>query len=685
MTNHPAALAKTALFKWCAMASIFTGAFLLFLIQPLVCKAVIPWFGGTAATWSVIVLFFQLILLAGYLLAFLVSKLNPRRQHCAYAALALVALAFNQIKPEIDPSFQIGQLPQLTLLVLLLKTVGFPCLFLSTVSTTMQNWWALYADSDPYPLYGLSNAGSLLALLSFPIWIEPAFALSQVFIGWRLILLVLALTCLLTVFFALQLKNRPATHNEDDQKAPSMVQSPFLWLWLPLLTCALLLSLTEHLCHDIAPIPLLWILPLAVYLLSYIVAFNDSYNINYGVLAGLAVLFCGVYLALPYIDSVGLVSSIIITLIAFFFLCLWAHSLLFAVRPSAHSLPYFYFFTALGGAAGGMTVSLLAPYVFNDYRERWFALGLLVLTAGIAQVWLKRAQKPLGILARLSAVPVSILATYCIYLGVFISDKSFYKVRNFYGVLKVLDRGSYIALMHGTTIHGAQRKKDDGKLTPSTYYHPNSGVGIAMNKLMAEKNGPLKIGVVGLGTGSMAGYGRAGDTYVFYEINPAVVDIARNWFHFISKSPATIEFVMGDGRLSLQNSAPRQFDLLLIDAFSSDSIPAHLLTLEAMQIYLKHLAPNGFLLLHLSNRYLQLEKLAVSLARENQLHGCVLFAPGTRDNYFLSSTYAIMSRQPLDFKIPERVSIEPFDLFYTVPAWTDDRNNLFELLKNSAR
>ncbi|MFZ9545335.1 MAG: spermidine synthase, partial [Hylemonella sp.] len=594
-------------------STVFLSAFLLFQIQPIVGKMILPWFGGSSSVWSVCIVFFQAALLLGYAYVhWLHEKLAPRQQLRLHMALLLASLL--ALPVAADPSWKGAALehPGWNVLAVLATAVGIPYLLLSTTGPLMQAWYArtysaAVTSAHPYRLYALSNLASMLALLSYPVLIEPIWAVDTQARGWSIGYALFVASCLATSLYAwrrVSASDRSAeTASLDPAPAPSWAEC-LLWIGLSATPSILLLSLTRHLTQDVAPIPFLWVLPLSIYLLSFILCFDAPRYYVRPLFMTLTVLS---FVALDFslddgTDVQWLVPLISISLFAF---CMVCHGELVRRKPPPRHLTLFYLMLSIGGAVGGVVVGLVAPAVFNAYYE--LPLGLFLCAALVLiVVWpeLRSVWKVLLLL---------LLLGYGLRLGMIsfgYVDGFRLVVRNFYSQLRVVDNpdskhGHLRQLVHGRINHGEQYLSPNLRRSPTAYYCEKSGIGRAFHA--QDGVSPRKVGILGLGTGTLAAYGRAGDELRFYEINEQVLDLARNEFSYLSDTPAQVQHVLGDGRLMLEREQAQQFDLLVMDAFAGDSIPTHLLTLEAMKTYFGHLKSGGILGVHITNHYLDLK------------------------------------------------------------------------------
>jgi SAM-dependent methyltransferase len=672
--------------------TIVVSAFLLFQVQPVIAKIILPWFGGSAAVWTTCLLFFQVVLLLGYLYAHTTIRyLKPRMQMLVHAGLLLVSAAVLPIYPNASWKPSGTEDPSLRILGLLAVTVGLPYFLLSTTGPLLQAWYARrYKGAIPYRLYALSNAGSMFALLSYPVLFEPVYATHQQALIWSVAYIVFAALCAATAFRSGTAVAAETPVELEGAHKPAAAQ---YWMWMGLAACAsiLLLAITNHMSQNIAAIPFLWILPLSVYLLSFILCFEGSgWYRRTPYLQLLAVALGSMAYAMSSEQEGNLPIKVMLPLFAMglFTCCMVCHGELARMKPHPRYLTHFYLMISAGGALGGILVGLVAPHVFNTFYEMPLGLALcavlvvIVLKQDPELTWFQNFRQPAPLVA--AAVTVA-LSTY---LGLQIrQDEQGTRVlvRNFYGGLKVKDSGpetrldSVRSLTHGTINHGEEFLNAARRDWPTTYYGPNTGVGVAIRD--KQKKGPIRVGVIGLGTGTISAYGRAGDYYRFYEINPLVPRLARTEFHFVGDSKAKVEIAMGDARLSLEREQPENFDVLAVDAFSSDSIPVHLLTRQAMDLYFRHLKPDGTLAVHISNRYLDLQPV---LRGEAQATGKQVRVVDTEDDDsqdVFGATWVLVVPPAVGFDKEILNASTQLESKRRVRLWTDDFSNLYQILK----
>ena len=607
-----------------AAATLFLSAFLLFLIQPMLAKAILPAFGGSPSVWTVCLLFFQTLLVAGYAWA----HVARRGLHIALLAVSVAAL-------PIDPRPHDWAMPTLAILVTLAGAAGLPFVTLASTSPLVQRWSGL---ASPYRLYALSNLASFAALLAYPVLIEPYLGLSTQFRVWSVMYVVFVLVC------ALAVRRGPVTAT----RAASVRVNDFI-VWIALSACSsgLLAATTNQMTQEIAPIPFLWILPMAIYLATLVAVFDRPalYDRRLFALLGSIVipLTCGVSAAGP---ALGVRVHLLVDSVALMVCCFLLHGELALAKPPAAALTRFYLGIAMGGALGGAFVALVAPFVFSSWTE-----FPLLLSGAAALSLLQRYRS--GEIASLSTLPplapASVMGlAFAVFVPVALfhtgSQEVIARTRNFYGILRVSEttQGPLAArtLTHGGTTHGTQFTSQSRRSLATSYYGPNSAVGMELGR----SRGPSRIGLVGLGAGTLSAYGKPGDSFRYYEINAAVEDFARRYFTYLGDSRAETRIVTGDARLRLAAEAPSNFDLLVIDAFSSDAIPVHLLTLEAGRIYLRHLAPKGKLLIHISNRALNLEPVVRSLAHHLGLSTILIESPSEPESGAVAAVWMLLDR-----------------------------------------
>ena len=664
--------------------TIFLSSFLLFLVQPLIARLILPWFGGTAAVWTTCMLFFQCILLAGYAYAHATSaKLGPRGQAILHTILLAAAAATLPILP--DPSWKPegGGEPISRILLLLTATVGLPYLLISSTSPLVQAWFSrARPGANPYRLFAVSNFASLLALVGYPLFVEPNLTNGQQVYGWSWMFAGFAVLCSALAWTAA--KAQPgaladASAVVADAPAPRGREIA-LWLALSATGSVILLAVTNHITQNIAAIPLLWLAPLTLYLLTFILCFEGQglYRQAWWWPVVLAAVSAMAWLLVEPDHQFDLYVQLGVFLTGLFIACMFCHGELYRLRPANRHLTAFYLWVSVGGALGGLFVAVVAPLAFKAYYELGIGLAACALLAAIVYRSLNRIA--------LGASLALLLGTMgaVTYDAIKFQDYARLTVRNFYGVLRVKEYGTegeedhLRRLLHGTIMHGEQYMNGAKRQELTSYYQVTSGIGKAIASKQA--GGPIRVGVVGLGTGTLAGYGRKGDFYKFYDINPAVVTIARSDFKYLGDSEAKIEVALGDARLTLEREAPEKFDVLAVDAFSSDSIPVHLITREALAVYLRHMKPGGIIAFHVSNRFLNLGPVVGQLARVSGAHAVNVYEKGEEDRTQSDWVLVSLDRKALEDKVIKDVS-EPVEEQPTWRLWTDDYNNLVQILK----
>lgn len=676
--SSPAYLQGRAFAALCSV-TVFLSAFLLFLVEPLFAKIILPWFGGSAAVWATCLVFFQSALLLGYYYADITSrKLSPRGQMWVHLAFLAIALLFIPIAPGSYWRPHPGEDPFWRILGLLTFALGVPYTLLSATSPLVQTWYARLQGSEPYHLFAVSNFASFLALLSYPFVIEPSLATHTQALAWSALFIVFVVVCPLTVWGsrAGPVRARATPTNEG---RPSFLRRLH---WLALAACGsmLLLTITNHLTQNVTPVPLLWVLPLSLYLLSFTLVFSRRNFYSRWLFIRLLAVFLGAmgYAVYDWRSVNAIQIGVPLFCAGLFVACMFCHGELNRLRPSEDRLTSFYLMIALGGALGAFLVGLVAPHVFDSLYE--FPLTLLV-TAILALVTFWRDDWS----AKILWACVSFAMATVLFINVRdFRRNSMVMVRNFYGALRVTQTqefGDHQArvLYHGTIRHGAQYLLLPWRKQPTTYYSRDSGIGLALRYCC---NGTKRVGVVGLGAGTLAAYGNPGDNFHFYDINPAVIDIANNIFTYLRESPAQKEITLGDARLSLEQEPPQHFDVLAIDAFSGDAIPVHLLTKEAIALYLRHLKPDGILAIHTSNMYLRLDPVVKELADNAGYTARSVKNDADDDQCIAAADWVLVTRnqQFLDSAVIQK-NADTIDAVKGLRLWTDDYNNLFQILK----
>lgn len=678
----------------------FWGAYLLFQLEPLIGKFILPWFGGSPAVWITCMLFFQVFLLGGYAYAHLnLERFPVRRQGLIHAALLLLAIAALPVTPEQSFKPENSDQPTLDILILLTSSVGLPYFILSTTSPLLQAWIVrINPQRSPYTLYALSNLGSLLALLSYPFLFEPYFRLGQQTLGWSVGFVIYVVLC---GVIALDFR-RLATANAivakpvaiDDETLSSDRLSPSLlwlfWLALPTATSTLLLATTNQLCQDVASVPFLWIVPLSLYVLSFIFCFAKHYWYQRRIfIPALFVAAIALVMVLYGGENFTLAAQVSIYSAGLFFCCMTCHGELYRLRPQPSHLTAYYLAISVGGALGGIFVALLAPLLFPLYFEfhiSLFACCALTLAAVAVDSQLSDHKRHRSLLWLLSGGVL-------IWLGVNLANQAFQTAsekthisRNFYGVLRVEDRAlenpelAKRLLRHGAIDHGFQFLSAEKRHFATAYYGNDSGVGLTLENFQREHG--RRIGLVGLGIGTLLTYGKPDDYFRIYDIDPAVVELAQTHFSYLKDTAARYDMVVADARLALEREAPQNFDILVLDAFSGDAIPMHLLTEQALQLYLRHLRADGVLAIHISNNYLDLRPLVSGMAQRAGYQYLLVQSKASERLGRFRSDWALLSKNQAFLHNPVFANAVRSE---AIPAetiiWTDDFSNMFWLLK----
>lgn len=675
---------------------VFLGAFLLFLLEPMAARQLLPALGGSSAVWISCLFFFQAMLLAGYAYAhWLVSRAAPRG--VAPLHIALLAAASLSLASPFRPSLQHGAMhPASTILLWLSTSIGLPFLLLSATSPLLQVIWARAEQQPvPYRLFALSNLGSLLALLAYPSLVEPHLTLHAQRSAWAIAFCSYAALCSALLLRArstliMSGRLRSVTDPGVPAFAPPQAATRALWFLLPLGGSLELCAVTSHLTQNIAAIPLLWVLPLAVYLLSFILSFELPLLYHRGVVIRLlAVLLASLGYMLTKTDmSLPLAISIPFYLLELFVACWFCHAELYALRPEAASASgpaqgststAFYLLLAAGGATGAFLIAIASPLLLRcnyDLPLAFAAVAALALAATWRTGWSQRL---------LWSVGVALSCVLLIMLHTAYAHDSLVNLRNFYGALRVKQTHvppqalTVRTLLNGSITHGTQWYAGDFRTTPTTYYAEDSGAGLAIRNCCGWR--PRRIGIIGLGAGTLAAYGRRGDQIQFYEINPLVERLARALFTYMRDTPGEVAVVPGDARLSLASESPQHFDVLVVDAFSGDAIPVHLLTAEAVALYRRHLSPGGVLAFHISNQYLDLAPVIGRLAENAGMDARIVHSMRNEERGEFSATWVILGSNAGLFQVPEFVNAsDTVPLRGDVPLWTDDYSSLLPIL-----
>jgi len=720
-------------------AAIFVSALLLFSVQPLFAKMVLPRLGGSPAVWSVAMVFFQSLLLAGYAYAHFLTRIKSRAVPAA-VHLALLAVAFFTLPLSIASGW--GEPPTsgyaLWLLGLFVVSIGLPFFVLAANNPLLQAWFVRTghpSGGDPYFLYASSNIGSFLALLSYPVLLEPLFTLHMqnlIWTGGYAVLIVLIAACGL-----LLLRSPPSAAIDTlavggDAPAPSWLLRA-RWIFLAAVPSGLLIAVTAHISTDVAAAPLLWVLPLSLYLLTWVLVFQSRPLLPHKwMLMAQPVAIAGVIVLLAVGGEQNLLLTLGGHLLCFFVIAMACHGELARMRPPAKYLTSFYVALSFGGMVGGLFAGLIAPYAFSWVAEypillvcaalcrpigeekwprlsRWYWPLLLAIAAALIAPSLGKGEVSqwlldqriyvagsIAVAGMLLALALnanrwklaSLAALALLLIRIYPSDEGRVEtVRSFFGVHKILvtSTGQYHVLMHGTTIHGAEQFRSDGtpmpgRPEPITYYHRDGGIGQAIAAIRERKGAPLRVAVIGLGAGTLTCAAEQGETWKFFEIDQSMVDTARDprYFTYIQSCEPDLAPVIGDARLTFAREAEGIYDLIIVDAYSSDAIPIHLATKEAMKVYKERLSPQGAVLMHVSNRHLELSSVVVGIAEANELKSWVYSEDSGRDSEYIFSTSVVVSaRQEADVgKLASSDEWAETEADDSQRIWTDDYCNV---------
>jgi hypothetical protein len=692
-------------------ATIFLSAFLLFQVQPLLAKVILPWFGGGPAVWTTCLLFFQLVLFGGYAYAHLLSSCcRPRQQAFIHIPLLLVALAFLPLEPSVAWRPEDAADPTWRVLGLLGVTVGVPYFLLSATAPLIQSWYGrVQTQHSPYRLYALSNAGSLLALFSYPFLVEPFASVHAQLWAWSAGFASFAALCAYCVWFARGKSPTGASKKEGDapsREVESTVRFGDIAMWLGLSASAsvLLIATTQQLCQEVSTVPFLWILPLSIYLITFIACFESERWYRRRVFAVvMPITVLGASCTLLWLWDVSFMAQIALFSAALFTCCMACHGELARSRPGVSRLTLFYLSGSAGGALGGLFCVSVATALFPKYWE--YHIGLLACMV-LPLISLYRDEsspfssgRPRWAWGLLVAATLGIAGILAVDATSEFEEDAVVvtRSRNFYGVLTVYEMkdetGVFYALDHGRIRHGIQYRAPDRRSSPTSYYHPEAGVGLALlqhpkRHAARLRERSLKIGVIGLGAGSLAIYGKRGDSVRFYEIDPEVIRLAETEFSYLQDSPAEVEVVDGDGRIQLEREwaagEAQDFDVLVLDAFASDAVPMHLLTRQAFELYLNHLDSDGILVFNVTNVYVDLKALIRGTAKQLGYESLwVDWAPKEQPAGFEWNSWILVTRNReflRDAVVLRRVQSWSKDKNEDL-VWTDDYGSLIQVLR----
>ncbi len=754
-------------------ATILVSAFLLFQVQPLIAKLILPWFGGSAAVWTSCMLFFQIALLAGYAYAHWLNEKSGSVQTAVHLGLIAISFLSLPILPNAAWKPHGGDDPLLRIFGLLAVTVGLPYFLLSSTSPLLQSWYSRSSGGAmPYRFFALSNAGSMLGLLTYPVLVEPNLTNRQQAWMWSISYLVFVALCGTVALRSRGARAVAPDLSYDQSPAPAWSER-MIWMGLAACASALLLAVTNHLTQNVAAIPFLWVVPLSLYLLSFILCFDSDRWYRRWLFTRLGAVslpamayamssegsFSEVTLPVAGHSIVisGLAAELTFFCVTLFVLFMVCHGELARRRPTPRYLTSFYLMVSVGGAVGGLLIGFVAPYVFNALYDLPIVLCLTSFLL-LWLLWRDRGEKSAGSAKFLDApydkpvigVMIAGLVGYLVYrlhaanhggprflnadydpwvlLGIagaialyvlwrgrgsvdegmvmftvaagiaigmagFLARDTYNSIghsrvlaRNFYGALRVYDSdtegtmGPVRTLRHGTIDHGEQFLLPQNQRFAATYYAAQSGVGLAIHTIQVQ--GPINVGVIGLGAGTLTTYARPVDNYTVYDINPVVVKIAQTQFTFLLSCMAPHEVILGDARLSLEAEPSKQFDLLAVDAFSGDAIPVHLLTREAFALYWRHLKPDGVLAVHVSNRYLSLGPVVALAAAEDHKQALMFSNEEDENTEVAASDWVLVSSRPGFFDQPQIKPLgKQIDPISGLRTWTDDYSNLYKILK----
>jgi hypothetical protein len=717
---------------WSAI-TIFLGAFLLFQVQPIISKMILPWFGGGPAVWTTCMLFFQTLLLAGYAYTHGMHRIRTSLWRTVmHVGLLGLAVAMLPITPDDGWKPVDGSYPTWRILSLLLVYVGLPYFMLSTTGPLVQAWYSrVCLQRSPYRLYALSNVGSLAALLSYPFLVEPNSTTTMQGIVWSWLFAGFCAACAVLAVWTHRaapaaIASQSSTRRDENQAvmeaASISVWRRLLWLLLPALASMMLLAVTNHVCQDVAVVPFFWVVPLALYLLSFIICFDRAFwyrrtlfavltaasivavsllSLEYEIedllesFSGWGPTFCKTAAAwmLNWHETIyerggDLVVEAVSYLVMLFLICMVCHGELARWKPPASRLTDFYLMVAAGGALGGIFVGLFCPQTFSTFVEIHagviisFVLATAVFWDAQWNKWTLRRwwRKALVLVFGMGVLVVVVQAQMSS-----LSTDAVVTLRNFYGVLRIREyhRGEpdhILELLNGRILHGSQFQDAMMSRIPTTYYDDESGIGTTLLNFRPGES--LRVGVVGLGTGTIAAYGSNRDYYCFYDINPNVPLLARKYFTYLSDSAADIEVVLGDARLSMERQSPQDYDILALDAFSGDAIPAHLLTKEAFEQYFRHLDPQGVIAVHISNRHLDLIPVVGGLADHFAIPVVMIESADDGETGEAGSDWLLLTHNQEFLKDPMVAGLadEVQGTYSPVRLWTDQYSNLFQIL-----
>jgi hypothetical protein len=685
--------------------SVFISAFLVFQIQPIISKIILPWFGGGASVWTTCMLFFQFFLLVGYSYAYILTKIHKVKYQ---VVIHLVCLLFSLFLlptniTDIHNHLISGQ-PTWAVLKVLFLGLGFPYLILSANTPLLQHWFTSETNGKhPYRLYAISNVGSFLALISYPVIIEPFMSLDwqiKLWSGIYCIFVLLVGWIFITVLR--QKKQHKFTCSEQLIHSKVGIFRLTLWFMISALGVILLVSTTNALTQNVPPVPFLWLAPLAIYLLTYVVAFSNLAIYVRNIWLPFFMLLSFVALLIYFIGGqFDIISQLIIYLLILLCGCMICHGELNSLKPLQGNTTLFYLVLSAGGVCGSLLVSFVAKSIFDEFLEFPLAIFSVLILSTASLCWNKEhvftgdklvkitvvANSHLSKLAAVSMVASIVWLLAFTMLNNQYQQYDIAKARNFYGILTVKDiteaNVNERRLIDGTTSHGSQSLPLSKSAVPMSYYRPGTGVQMVIDELSQDSK--LQVGIIGLGVGALAAYGQSGDHYTFYELNPLVVDFASRYFSYLDNAKADVDVKLGDARVSMQNELDSEqknaFDILVIDAFSGDLIPTHLMTHEAFLLYQQHIKTQGVLALHISNRHLSLLPVIMHHSRTLNMQVMLFETPGNGNEH--DAQWVILTNNRLLTQSPRllyKQTVIAKDQYQKV-VWTDDYSSLLAILK----
>lgn len=665
-------------------ALIAVSAFLLFAVEPIAGKHLLPYLGGSAGVWATCLSFFTTVLFLGYMYVYILRRYPLKTQGYIHsiivgvgAVLWILHVRFGtSVLPGLSSSLFDVSMPVWSTLLIMTLYVGFPFFVLATTSSLLQQWYAFTHEKEPYSLYTLSNIGSLLALLAYPFVIEPYIPLSVQEFMWAI--LFFGYACVYALFARRIMKTEQLHQPEKETGVP--LKSLVTWTILSAFPAFVLIAATSHITTIIAPIPMLWVLPLALYLITFIVTFAGA-----GVVAfwPLMLIFFAMMLINAIDSGYSAIAFQLIGSIGFVgFVGMTFHGFLYDKRPHHSQSAQYYAAISFGGMLGTIIASILMPLLLTKITEFYWSIGIAAVVAVflLPRAFFQKATTGYTHIAYRLFFACFVWATL---FGATVRDddtNAVHASRNFYGTAEVREYDDRFTLSHGNTMHGVQAKDYDEALIPSSYYTVDSGVGRSIRAEQA-KHGNIRVGVVGLGTGTLAAYCSAGDSFTFFEIDQRMVMIANTFFTYLDSCP-NVQIKMGDARISLHRDADagvEPYDVLAIDAFSDDSIPMHLLTKEAVELYMSQVTTDGAVAIHVSNRYLDLAPVVHRIAQELGLASLEVSAAGA-GTYGSGSSWVVIANSATFFDDPRFADVPYYEPSFTGPLWTDDSNALSSVI-----